>query len=173
MTTATIRRSKTWAAWLALALGTLGIHRIYLHGWRDPWAWLHPPLTAAGIVGLERLQRIGQDDPLAWMLLPVLGLMISQAMLVAIVWGLTPDERWDARFNADLPPSRSGWAVVFAVVLALLVGGTVLMGTIAYGGQKFFEWQIQEERSRVSSGAGVGDTPLASTQPASAMHASA
>ena len=28
-------RSKTWAAWLALTLGTLGVHRMYLYGLRD------------------------------------------------------------------------------------------------------------------------------------------
>jgi hypothetical protein len=28
-------------------------------------------------------------------------------------------------------------------VLALMIGGIVLMGTIAFSGQRFFEWQQQ------------------------------
>jgi hypothetical protein len=28
-------------------------------------------------------------------------------------------------------------------VLALMIGGIVLMGTIAFAGQRFFEWQMQ------------------------------
>jgi hypothetical protein len=31
---------------------------------------------------------------------------------------------------------------VLGVVVALMVGGVVLMGTIAFSGQKFFEWQL-------------------------------
>jgi hypothetical protein len=31
---------------------------------------------------------------------------------------------------------------VLGVIVALLLGAGVLMGTIAFGGQKFFEWQL-------------------------------
>ena len=47
-------RSKTIAAWLALSLGTLGLHRLYLHGLRDRMAWLHLVPTAVGLVGAIR-----------------------------------------------------------------------------------------------------------------------
>jgi hypothetical protein len=33
---------------------------------------------------------------------------------------------------------------VIGVVLALLLGGTVLMGTLAFGGQMFFEYQAHQ-----------------------------
>jgi TM2 domain len=138
-----VYRSKSVAAWLALLVGTLGLHRIYLKGRRDGWAWLHLVPTAAGLVGVHRMRELGQDDRLAWLLIPLLGLMLSQAMLVAIIWGLTSDERWDARYNPGLPTRNTRWAPVLAAVLALLVGGTVLMGTIAFSGQKFFEWQLE------------------------------
>lgn len=136
--------SKTLAAWLALLLGAWGLHRIYLHGVGDKLAWLHVPVSAAGLAGVQRMQAMGQDDHLAWLLIPLLGLMLSQGMLCAIVYALTPDEKWHARHNpgaaaADWP--SSAWGAVFAAVLGLLVGGTVLMGTIAFSGQKFFEWQ--------------------------------
>jgi len=86
-------RSKTTAAWLALTLGTLGLHRAYLYGQRDLLAWLFPLPTTAGLLGVFRMRNLGQDDHLAWLLIPVLGLMISAAMLTAIVYALTPDEK--------------------------------------------------------------------------------
>jgi hypothetical protein len=141
-------RHKTLAAWLAVLGGTLGLHRMYLHGLRDPWAWLHPLPTALGLLGLHRVQTLGQDDHLAWALLPLLGLSIAAAMLAAIIYALTPDERWDARFNAASSTQTStGWGPVLAAIAALLIGGTALMGAIAYGGQKFFEWQLEDQKS--------------------------
>ncbi len=144
-------RSKTLAAWLALLLGAWGLHRIYLHGAGDKWAWLHVPISAAGLLGVQRMRDMGQDDHLAWLLIPLLGLMLSQAMLCAIVYALTPDEKWHARHNPSAAPAAwpsSAWGAVFAAVVGLLVGGTVLMGTIAFSGQKFFEWQqLQEQQT--------------------------
>ncbi len=139
-------RSKALAAWLALLLGALGVHRLYLYGRRDWLAWLHPLPTAIGLLGVQRLLQLGQDDRLAWLLIPLLGLMLSQGMLCAIVYGLMSDARWDARHNPGTVGTPTSWAPVFAAGTALLVGGAVLMGTIAYGGQKFFEWQLEGER---------------------------
>jgi hypothetical protein len=136
-------RSKSLATWIAVVGGTLGLHRFYLKGFGDVWGWLHAVPTALGLVGALRMRELGQDDHLAWVLIPALGLMIAQAMLVAIVYGLTPDEKWDARYNAGMTPRRTAWAPVLGVVVALLVGATVLMGTIAFGGQRFFEWQLE------------------------------
>lgn len=89
-------RSKTVAAWLALTLGTLGLHRAYLYGKRDSQPGLFPLPTVVGLIGVARMRDLGQDDRLAWVLIPVLGLVISVAMLTAIVYALTPDEKWDA-----------------------------------------------------------------------------
>jgi hypothetical protein len=136
-------RSKTTAAWLALVAGSVGTHRWYLGGARDPWAWLYPLPTALGLVGVFRMRNLGQDDRLAWILIPLLGLALSAAMLSAIVYALTPDEKWDARHNPGHAVVATGWGAVNAAVLALLLGGTVLMGTIAFSGQKFFEWQFE------------------------------
>jgi len=144
-------RSKTLAAWLALLLGTLGLHRFYLHGFGDWLGWLHPLPTALGLLGVHRLRNLGQDDPWVWVLLPLLGLMISQAMLTAIYCALTSDERWDARHNPGQPVTSTTWGPVLAAVLALLLGGGVLMGTIAYSGQKFFEWQHDKSLSSMPS----------------------
>jgi hypothetical protein len=138
-------RSKTLATWLAVGVGTLGLHRLYLRGFGDVWAWLHPLPTALGLVGALRMNELGQDDRIAWLLIPLLGLMIAQSMLVAIVWGLTSDERWDARHNPGQPVVRTGWGPVLGVITALLLGAAVLMGTIAFGVQKLFEWELQAQ----------------------------
>ena len=63
-------------------------------------------------------------------------------MLAAIVYGLTPDATWDQRHNGGRVGPGTGWGPVLAVILALMVGGAVLTGTIAFSGQKFFEWQL-------------------------------
>lgn len=135
-------RSKTLAAWLAVLVGTLGAHRFYLHGRRDPLAWCHLPPTLAGLVGVARMRNLGQDDAWAVLLVPLLGLMISVAMVSAIVHALTPDESWHRRHNAGRPGPAAGWGAVLAAIAGLLVGGAVLMGTIAYSIQKAFEWQL-------------------------------
>jgi hypothetical protein len=135
-------KSKTLAAWLALLLGSLGLHRMYLHGLADRWAWLHPLPTALGLVGLHRHLTLGQDDRLSWVLLPLLGLSLSVAMFTAIVWALTPDERWDQRHNPGHAGVATGWGPVLAAIVSLLIGGGILMGTIAYSGQRFFESQL-------------------------------
>ncbi len=134
-------RSKTVAVWLAVLGGALGLHRLYLKGLGNPMGWLHLLPTSLGAYGLERFQNLGQDDRLAWMLLPLLGLMIAQGMLHAIVWGLTPDEKWEARHGRL--PRPSGWPAVLGVICALLLGATVLMSSLAYGVQKFFEWELR------------------------------
>lgn len=135
-------RSKTLATWIAVIGGIFGLHRFYLHGGRDAIGWLHPLPTLAGLVGLLRLRELGQDDRLAWLLLPLLGLMISIAMLTAIVYGLTPDDKWDARHNPGQPGRATRWGPVFAVMLALLLGGIAAMSTAAFGFQKLFEVQL-------------------------------
>lgn len=143
-------KSKTLAAWLALLLGTLGAHRLYLHGRRDFWAWLHPLPTLAGLVGVIRIRNLGQDDHLAWALAPLFGLMIAVATLSALLYALTPDEKWDASRNPGHPGRATAWGPVFAAIAALMLGGVALMGAVAYGGQKFFEYQLELERQNTS-----------------------
>ena len=135
-------RSKTLATWIAVIGGSLGLHRFYLRGLRDPWGWLHAPPTLIGLYGVQRMEQFGQDDMLAWALIPLLGLMVAGAMLAAIVYGLTPDEKWDARHNPGQPAHPTRWGPVFGVMLALLVGGIATMSTAAFGFQKLFESRL-------------------------------
>ena len=142
-------RSKTVATWLALLGGTLGLHRLYLKGLGNVWGWLHLLPTTLGLFGVLRMRELGQDDRLAWLLIPLLGLMIAQAMLHAIVYGLTPDEKWAARLQQ--PVQDTAWGPVLAVIAALLIGATVLMGSVAFGIQKFFEWELEAPAAQNSS----------------------
>jgi hypothetical protein len=143
--TTSTTRSKTLATWLAIIGGSLGIHRFYLHGFRDLPGWLHPLPTVIGFFGVLRMRSLGQDDQIAWVLLPWLGCSISAAMLAAIVYGLTPDEKWNARFNVDAPEPPTGWGAVVGAMLALLVGACVLMSTIAFVAQRYFEHEAESE----------------------------
>ena len=136
-------RSKTVATWLGVVAGALGVQRFYLHGAHDTLAWLHPAPTLLGLWGAWRMHTLGQDDQLAWLLVPVLGVMLSISMLATIVTALTPDARWDARYNPAFAPRQTRWGPVLGAIAALLIGGIVLMGTIAFAGQRFFEWQQQ------------------------------
>lgn len=150
------RKHKTVATWLAVLAGFLGAHRFYLHGWRDAWAWLHPLPGLAGLAGVIRMRNLGQDDLVSWALIPVFGLMISIAMLSAILIALTPDERWTARFNPGQPVQPTAWGPVLGAIVALLLGGAALMGTLAFGGQKFFEYQALQEQQATSPAAPSG-----------------
>ncbi len=141
-------RSKSLATWIAVLGGTLGLHRFYLHGWRDRVGWLYPLPTLLGLAGVQRMNAFGQDDRVAWLLIPLLGLAISAAMLTAIVYGLSPDEKWSARYNPDAPARSTGWVPVLGVITALLLGASVFMGTVAFGMQHFFEWQTEQSTTR-------------------------
>ncbi len=143
-------KSKTIAAWLAFAGGPLGLHRFYLHGLGDWLGWLLPIPTALGVYGTQRVQALGQDDHLSWVLIPLLGFTIAGCALCAIVYGLMSPEKWNARHNptsaADAAPGRTQWFTIFAVALALLVGTAVLMASLAFSFQRYFEYQVEEAR---------------------------
>jgi hypothetical protein len=141
-------KNKTLAAWLALIGGPLGLHRFYLHGLGDMWGWLLPVPTALGIYGIERVQQFGQDDVLSWWLIPLLGFTIAGCCLTAIVYGLTTPEKWNAKFGQpeDAAAGRTQWFTIFAIALSLMFGAGVLMASIAFSFQRYFEFQVEEGR---------------------------
>ncbi len=143
-------RNKSLAAWLALLGGSLGLHRFYLFGWTDRLGWLLPVPTLMGGYGLLRARAIGLDDHLAWLLLPLLGLTLAGCALHAIVLGLTAQAQWNTRFNPqsapDHPAGATGWLTIGAVVAALLLGATMLLSSLAFGFQHYFEYQMAATR---------------------------
>ena len=143
-------KNKTLAAWLTFLGGPLGLHRFYLRGLGDMLGWLLPIPTALGLYGIQRVQQFGVDDMGSWLLIPLLGFTIAGCALTAIVYGLMTPEKWNAKFNPtlapDAAPGHTNWFTIAAIVLSLLVGTTVLMSSIVFSFQRYFEYQIEEAR---------------------------
>lgn len=145
-------KNKTVAAWLAFLGGPFGLHCFYLRGLSSTLGWLLPIPTALGLYGIERARMYGLDDGLSWVLIPFLGFTLSGCALTAIVYGLMTPEKWNARYNAgiasaaDSTAGHTNWLTIGAVVLALLFGSTVLMASLAFSLQRYFEHEVEEGR---------------------------
>jgi len=143
-------KNKTLATWLTFWGGPLGLHRFYLKGLGDMLGWLLPVPTALGIYGIQRVQAFGLDDQLSWVLIPCLGFTIAGCALTAIVYGLMPVEKWNAKFNpqsaADATAGQTNWLTVFGIATSLLIGTTILMSSLAFSFQMYFEYQIEQAR---------------------------
>ncbi|MEI8028235.1 MAG: NINE protein [Comamonadaceae bacterium] len=140
-------KNKTTATWLAFIGGSLGLHRFYLRGKSDLLGWLLTLPTALGLYGIERAKRNGLDDFWVWLLIPLLGFTFASCALTAIVYGLTNPEKWNARFNPlevpDAAPGQTNWLTIGGVAFALLVGTTVLMSSIVFSFQRYFELTLK------------------------------
>ena len=123
---AAAHKNKTVATLLALLLGGLGIHRFYLKPGADRIGLLH--LCCLPVMGI--LYGAVKPHPF-YIVLPLLVSYIA-GFVEALVIGLTPDEKWDARYNQHSGrQSRSNWVLVLLLVVTMLVATTVLIGTIA------------------------------------------
>jgi len=71
------------------------------------------------------------------------GASVLAGFLSALVYGLRPDDKWDAQFNQDGQPTRSGWPVVILTILTLMIGTGLLMAGLAITFQTYFESQVQ------------------------------
>jgi hypothetical protein len=141
-------RSKTLATWLAIAGGSLGLHRFYLHGLSDRWGWLLWLPTLIGAYGVQRMRVLGQDDVLAWVLIPFLGLTLAATMGIAIFYGLMPRERWNARFDHDGRAFGVPWLDVIGAIVGLALGATALMASTAFMAQRFFEYRAEQPTTK-------------------------
>ncbi|NBX54142.1 MAG: TM2 domain-containing protein [Betaproteobacteria bacterium] len=141
-------KNKTIAAWLAFLGGPIGLHRFYLFGWDDTLGWLLPIPTALGMYGVSRAQDFGVDDVTSWWLVLPLGFNVAACALNAIVYALMDCQKWNQRFNPDedalCTAGNTNWLTIGAMVLSLLVGSTALLSSLAYGFQRYFEYQLEE-----------------------------
>ena len=139
-------KSKTTTAWLAFTLGIFGAHRFYLRGWGDTLGWFLPIPSALGWYGIERARNLGLDDAASWILIPLLGFTFAACCLTAIVYGLMRPEQWRRYmgYPEDAAVGHTHWGTVMAVVLALLIGASVLMSSIVFSFQRYFEYQIEQ-----------------------------
>jgi hypothetical protein len=105
----------------------VGAHRFYLHGGVDRIGLLH--ICSIPLAGL--VYGVGHAPNPFYVLLPLI-LSWLAGFLEALVIGLTPDERWDARRNTGSGrTSQSRWPLALLLVLTMLVGATALIATIA------------------------------------------
>ncbi len=143
-------KNKTTAAWLALLGGGFGLHRFYLHGLRDPLGYALWLPTLVGLLGLRRVNVYGLDDPVSWFLLPLFGIALASSAFMAILYGLQTPEKWNARFNPesalDAPAGNTHWGTIGAIVVALLMGTVLLMSSVVYSAQRYFESQVEAAR---------------------------
>lgn len=122
------------------------------------FVWFFQPVGLAtslthrpGWYGIQRTLEFGQDDVLSWILIPLLGFTFAGCALNAIIYGLMPPEKWHAKFNAGFASSEradtSNWLTIFGAAAALLMGTTILMASIVFSFQRYFEFQIEAART--------------------------
>lgn len=144
-------KNKTIAVWLTLLLGSLGLHRRYLLGRFDALALLLPIPTLLGCYGVLRARTLGVDDQWSWVLMPLLGFTLAGCALAAIVYGLMSAQQWNRRFNPqaaeDAAEGNSTWLTVVGLGVALMLGTTVLMASLAFSIQRYFEYQMEQASS--------------------------
>jgi hypothetical protein len=120
-------KNKSLASFLAFVLGGLGAHRLYIAGMKDRWAWLH-------FASLPLTLLVAVSAPGADWFFKILPLTISYLIgfLVALVIGLTADEKWDAIHNVNSSrESASNWPLAILLVLTLMVGASTLIAAMA------------------------------------------
>ena len=103
--------------------------------------------TVLGVYGVLRARTHGLDDRLSWVLIPFLGFTLAGCALNALVYGLMSTENWNARFNPGKPieseAGATGKMTVAGLITALFLGTTVLMASLAFTAQRFFEYQAE------------------------------
>ncbi len=138
-------KNKTTALWLTLIGGPIGLQRVYLRGKFDAVAAALTCATLIGSYGVLRARTLGVDDHLSWGLIPFLGFTLAGCALNALVYGLMSNENWNARFNPGTPAESEFGATniltVAGLITALFLGTTVLMASLAFTAQRFFEYQ--------------------------------
>ncbi|KMY85856.1 putative transmembrane protein [Candidatus Paraburkholderia calva] len=142
-------RSKTLTAAFAFLFGYIGLHRFYLYGMRDKCGWAHIVGIVAGAIGFLLLATTERTSILGWVLAIPGAVSLLAAFLSAIVYGLRPDAKWDAQFNAHTGrESDSGRTVIFVVIFSLLFGAFLLMTGLALTFQTYFKGQVEAAKTR-------------------------
>lgn len=124
-------KNKTFATFLSSVFGSIGLHRFYLYGTKDPWAWLH--LLSLPASGIALIAFPNQPALFTFSPLLISGLA---ALIEALVIGLTPDDKWDASHNQNSGQrSESSWLLALLLVFTLGIGAVALIAMIA----RFFD----------------------------------
>ncbi len=154
-------KNKTLALWLTFLGGPLGLHRLYLYGRWDRYSALFCVPTLLGSYGVYRARTLNLEDGWSWVLIPLLGFTVAICALMAIAYGLRDTEKWNRRYNpespADAAAGQTNWLTVAGLVIVLLAGTTVLLASIAFSFQRYFEYGFDETQAL--------DSPSATAKP--------
>lgn len=124
----TIRhKNKTFACFLAAVFGGFGLHRLYLHGWKDFAGWAH-----FATVPLSLIWTFSRpEQALMFTALPFI-LSVLSGLVEALVIGLTADDKWDVKHNCGSgKQSSSGWTLAVLLVLTFGTGAIAAIAAIA------------------------------------------
>jgi len=94
-------RSKLIFSALGLFLPGTGFNCFYLLGIKSFWGWIQLTSLIAGILGFLLLNTSPESSAAAWVLIVLGFIALEASWLSTIVFGLRPDEKWDAQFNAS------------------------------------------------------------------------
>lgn len=120
-------KNKTIAALLAFAGGVIGLHRFYLKGNTDKWAWLHVMSLPTSLL----IYLFSQDLNPFFTIMPVM-LSALIGFITCLVMGTTSDEKWDAQHNVNFSQrSDTGWPIALILVLTLGIGASLLIALLA------------------------------------------
>ena len=137
-------KNKTIAVWATLVTGPLGLQLLYLTGRYDVWGGLALASTLVGLYGVQRARTLGLDDTLSWMLIPLFGFAFAACAIAALRYGLMDAPSWNRRFNPEADEETSagqtGWFTVIGLASSLFIGATVLISTLAFSFQRYFEF---------------------------------
>jgi TM2 domain-containing membrane protein YozV len=129
---------------LGLFFPGTGFNVFYLKGLGSPWAWLQMFSLFAGILGWMLLGASDMSSALGWIFVAAGFIALEASWLTTIVYGLRPDERWDAQFNANSgQKSASGWLVILCVIASLMIGAAILMIGLAIAFEQHFLSQFE------------------------------
>ncbi len=124
-----------------------GLNVFYLKGLSSIWAWLQMLGLFLGVLGWKLLAASQMSSAPGWLMVSVGFASLQSSWLTTIVYGLRPDEQWDAQFNTgSSQESNSGWLVVLCVILSLMIGAAVLMSGLAIAFEQHFISQIEAAR---------------------------
>jgi len=122
-----MHKNKTLAMLLASLFGGIGLHRFFLYGKKDFWGWAHLltlPLSAIAIESYPEQHALFLGIPFI--------LSVLSGFLEALVIGLTPDEKWDARHNPGSgKKTQSSWPLAVLLVLTVAMGATGVLSLLA------------------------------------------
>lgn len=122
-------KNKTLATLLSSLFGAFGIHRFYLRGTKDRWAWVHFATLPISILYAKLFFNL----PLFVTASPIM-LSALAALFEALILGLMSDEKWDLKFNPQSgQKSESHWPIALILVCTLAVGATALIAILARG----------------------------------------